>query len=143
MILNIRGTLQEYYKMLFFQLRAVPPFHTLRPRDTDILSHLMAIDYELQYNRLNERERNEVLFSYETKMMIMGVMNITDSHYRNIVQSLRTNGFVEGRTLSKRLDKLKKPQQITVNFTIQYDNGGNNGSTQDVHKADPAGAVPA
>lgn len=131
MTLSLKGTLQEYYFMILFQLRVIPPYHTLQSRESELLSHLMALDMKLELAGINAEERQKILFSYETKIALMDILKISDNHYRNLIQMLRNKKFIDGRKLSDKLQPLRIPQQLIINFKIKEATYGNQERVQE------------
>ncbi len=97
--MKIRIKTQEdtYFLKLMFILNNIPPFNKLRPQELELYAYLLTINYK--FRSIPFKERNTLIFSYESKLEIAERMGIKLSGVYNILSSLRVLKIIEAESL--------------------------------------------
>lgn len=116
--MNIPVTInsREGYLDLLKLLSSVPPFNTLRPRETEILAELMY--FGNKYGSIDKDVRDIMTFDYTTRAQIMEKYGITTAGLNNNLTSLRKKGFITDRKVNIILPNLSGLTKLQLTFDI-------------------------
>ena len=92
--LPIPVTKEGKFLVILQLLSAIPPFSKLRPRELEVFAELLKINEK--YKDLPEKERNKLIFDYDTKQEIADKCNIRMNNIYNILQGLKKKGLILG-----------------------------------------------
>ena len=112
--MKIRIKTQEdtYFLKLLYILNNLPPFNKLRPKEIELYSHLLTINHK--YRNVPFKERNTLIFSYESKVDIATKMSIKLSGVYNILSTLRNIKIIEGESLIPKYLLVKTPEVLFI-----------------------------
>jgi len=74
-----------------------PPFNKLRPKEIELYANLLDINHK--YRNIPFKERNTLIFNYDTKIKIADNMGIKLSGIYNILSNLRSLKIIESESL--------------------------------------------
>jgi len=114
MKINIKVNDNDYFFKLLLILNNIPPFDKLRPKELELYSNLLAINYK--YRNIPFKERNTLIFNYETKQEIARRMKIKPTGVYNIMSSLRALKIINDDSLIPKYI-LGKTNTLTFIFT--------------------------
>lgn len=114
MRINIKVNDNDYFLKLLLILNNIPPFDKLRPKELELYSHLLSVNYK--YRNIPFKERNTLIFNYETKQEIASKMKIKSTGVYNIMSSLRASGIIKEDSLIPKYI-LGKTDTLTFVFT--------------------------
>jgi hypothetical protein len=112
MRIRIRTHENDYFLKLLSIISNIPPFNKLRPKELELYAHLLTVNHK--YHNIPLRERNTLIFNYDTKVEIAGKMGIKLSGVYNILSTLRSVKIIENESLIPKytLTKVKELQFI-------------------------------
>jgi hypothetical protein len=94
-------------------LNNLPPFNKLRPKELELYAHLLNVNHK--YRSIPFKERNTLIFNYDTKIVIADSMGIKLSGVYNILSNLRTLKILESDSLIPKY-VLNKVPELTIIF---------------------------
>jgi hypothetical protein len=94
-------------------LNNIPPFNKLRPKELELYAHLLSVNHK--YRNIPFKERNKLIFNYDTKIEIASEMGIKLSGVYNILSNLRLFKIIIGETLVPKY-VLNKTKELTFIF---------------------------
>jgi len=97
MKINIKVNESDYFIKLLSILNNIPPFDKLRPKELELYSHLLTINYK--YRNIPFKERNKLIFTYETRRDLAKIMGIKLTGVYNILGSLKALKLIENESL--------------------------------------------
>jgi hypothetical protein len=97
MKINIKVNENDYFIKLLLILNNIPPFDKLRPKELELYSHLLTINYK--YRNIPFKERNTLIFNYDTKQELARKMKIKPTGVYNIMSNLRVLKIIENDSL--------------------------------------------
>lgn len=97
MKIRIKTREDTYFLKLILILNNIPPFNKLRPKELELYAHLLTVNHK--YRSIPFKERNRVIFNYDTKIEISNKMGIKLSGVYNILSNIRKLGIVERESL--------------------------------------------
>lgn len=109
MKIRIKTQEDNYFLKLILILNNIPPFDKLRPKELELYAHLLTVNHK--YRNIPFKERNKLIFNYDTKVSIANKMGIKLSGLYNILNNMKnlklieTNSLIPKYTLGKT-DKL-------------------------------------
>ena len=83
-------------------LEVMRPVHKLSKKEMDIAAALINYRFELAKSISDQSLIDKVLFSKETKEVIIQRENITADHFKMILHKLRENKVIIGKTVNPR-----------------------------------------
>jgi hypothetical protein len=102
-----------------FILNNIPPFNKLRPKELELYANLLSINYK--YRNVPFKERNTLIFSYNSKLELAAKMSIKLSGIYNLLSTLRTLKLIESDSLIPKYI-LPKTQELTIIFEDEDEN---------------------
>lgn len=100
-------------------LSNIPPFTKLRRQELEYYAHLLTMNYRLR--NIPFKERNKLLFTYDTKIDIATKMGIKISGVYNIITTLRNLKIIDNDSLVPKY-VLNKSKELTFIFEDEHDN---------------------
>jgi len=97
MKIRIKTNENNYFHKLILILSNIPPFNKLRPKELELYAYLLKVNHK--YRNIPFKERNKLIFNYDTKIEIATSMGIKVSGIYNILSSLRTLKVIEDESL--------------------------------------------
>jgi hypothetical protein len=113
MRINVKVNDDDYFLKLLLILNNIPPFNKMRPKELELYSHLLAINYK--YRNIPFKERNTLIFNYEAKQDIASKMGIKPTGVYNIMSSLRSLKIITEDSLIPKYT-LGKTDKLTFVF---------------------------
>jgi hypothetical protein len=97
--MKIRVKVQEntYFIKLLLILSNIPPFNKLRPKELELYAHLLEVNHK--YRNIPFKERNRLIFSYDTRIEISDKMGIKLNGVYNILSNLKLLGIIGDNVL--------------------------------------------
>ena len=97
--MKVRVKTQEdtYFLKLLLILNNIPPFNKLRPKELQLYAYLLTANHK--YRNIPFKERNTLIFSYDTKIEIANKMGIKLSGVYNLLSNLRAAKILESESL--------------------------------------------
>jgi CRP-like cAMP-binding protein len=84
----------------------VVPFNTLRNREMEVYAVLLYLNNE-KYAEIPEKQRNTLLFSYETRQEISEKLgDLSKEAVYNIMMDLRKKGIIDKKKIIKVIPKM-------------------------------------
>lgn len=114
MKINIKVNENDYFIKLLSILNNIPPFDKLRPKELELYSHLLTINYK--YRNIPFKERNTLIFNYDTKQELARKMRIKPTGVYNIMSNLRVLKIIENDSLIPKYT-LGKTNTLTFVFS--------------------------
>ena len=117
--MKIRIKTQEdtYFLKLLSILSTIPPFSKLRPKELELYSQLLSLNYK--YRNIPFKERNTLIFSADSKAIIAKNMNIKLYGVYNNLSILKKAGVIEDDSLIAKYALIKTPELL---FIFEDDN---------------------
>jgi len=97
MKIKIKVNNEDFFIKLLSILSNIPPFNKLRPKELELYSHLLTVNHK--YRNIPFKERNKLIFTYDTKQEIASKMGIKITGVYNLVSSLKTLRIIEEESL--------------------------------------------
>ena len=113
MKVRIKTTDDTYFHKLLLILNNIPPFDKLRPQELELYSYLLSLNHK--YRTIPFKERNKLIFNFETKTNIASAMSIKLSGVYNILSNLRTLKLLEEDSLIPKF-VLNKTNELVFIF---------------------------
>jgi hypothetical protein len=87
--MKVRIGVQEstYFIKLLLIFSNIPPFNKVRPKELELYAHLLEINH--RYRNIPFKERNRLIFSYETKVELSDKMGMKMNGIYNILSNLK------------------------------------------------------
>jgi|WetSurSiteA1Bulk_404760.scaffolds.fasta_scaffold43410_2 hypothetical protein len=110
--MKIRIKTQEstYFLKLMMILNNIPPFNKLRPKELELYAHLLSVNHK--YRNIPFKERNKLIFNYDTKIDIANLMGVKLSGVYNILSNLRLLKIIDGESLIPKYILSKEKELI-------------------------------
>lgn len=105
----------RYYNIVEI-LRMIYPLNKLRPRERQVYAALM--EYYHKYSSLGEKERNRLIFDFETRSEIAEKIGVSKDVIYNIMKDLKKKGVI-GKSSMKKDYIVSKYNKITFEFIDQ------------------------
>ena len=118
MTINLKLQERDYYHRVLNIIHPLTPFYKLQPKEIQVLALMLYFDVQAENRGLTKQERTSLLFSYDSKMNICNILNMSDVRYRNILTSLRRKTFVTKEGLGEVTNIIRKPEDITFKISI-------------------------
>ena len=108
--MKIRIKTQEstYFLKLMLILHNIPPFNKLKPQELELYAHLLKVNHK--YRNIPFKERNTLIFNYDTKVVIANDMGIKVSGVHNLLSVLRKYKIINSNNLVPKLIISKVPE---------------------------------
>ena len=90
------------------------PYSLLNNREKQVLAELMYYDYELR--GLSEKQRNKLVFDYDTRIEIGRKLGIKQTSVYNIMSSLKKKDIISEKSLVRK-HILPYSEEVTISFT--------------------------
>lgn len=113
MKIKIKTQEDDYFIKLLSILENIPPFNKLRPKELELYSHLLRVNYK--YRNIPFKERNKLIFAYETKQEIATKMDIKLTGVYNLISNLKATKIIEEESLVPKYI-LGKTTELTFVF---------------------------
>jgi len=97
MKIRIKTQEDNYFIKLMLILNNIPPFDKLRPKELELYAHLLTVNHK--YRNIPFKERNKLIFNYDTKIEIANKMGIKLTGVYNILSTLRSSKMIEEDSL--------------------------------------------
>ena len=97
MRIKIKTHENDYFLKLMSILHTIPPFNKLRPQELELYANLLTVNHKLR--SIPFKERNVLIFSYDTKIEISNKMGIKLSGVYNLLSTLRSYKLLEKESL--------------------------------------------
>jgi len=114
MKIRIKTHEDNYFHKLILIVSNIPPFNKLRPKELELYAHLLKVNHK--YRNIPFKERNKLIFNYDTKIEIATLMGIKLSGVYNILSNLRTLKVIEDESL---VPKYILTQSNEANFIFE------------------------
>ena len=113
MKIRIKVNEDTYYIKLLYILNKIPPFNKLRPQELELYAHLLTVNHK--YRSIPFKERNKLIFNYDTRLDISNKMGIKLTGVYNIMSILKNAGVIEQDSLIPKY-VLNKSEEVTFIF---------------------------
>jgi hypothetical protein len=110
--IRIKTREDTYFLKLLLILNNIPPFNKLRPKELELYAHLLSVNH--RYRNIPFRERNRLIFSYDTKMEVSNKMGIKLSGVYNILSNLRKSKILDEESLIPKFILNKADELIFI-----------------------------
>lgn len=117
MKINIKTNNKLFFRQALEVVKHIPPYNKLRPRELDVLAQL--IYYENQFKDLSEDVRGKIIFDYDTKQNMRDFIGINEAVFNTTISTLRSKGFISGKTLKAPIKFDPTKPEITFKFNIE------------------------
>lgn len=97
MKIRIKTSEDTYFLKLLLIINNIPPFNKLRPKELELYANLLLVNHK--YRNIPFKERNKLIFNYDTKIDISNKMGIKLSGVYNILSNLRKFKILEEESL--------------------------------------------
>lgn len=97
----VKTTAEDKFLKLLEVLKLIAPFNQLRPRERQVYAELLY--YNEKYKALPEKDRNALIFGYNTKESIALKYKISKDVVYNLMKELKHKGLITGREINKEL----------------------------------------
>lgn len=97
MKIRIKTNDDTYFLKLLSILNNIPPFNKLRPKELELYANLLSVNHK--YRNIPFKERNQLIFNYDTKMEISNKMGFKLSGVYNILTRLRKLNIIDDDSL--------------------------------------------
>lgn len=97
MKIKIKTRDDTYFLKLVSILSNISPLNKLRPKELELYAHLLTVNHK--YRNIPFKERNTLIFNYDTKIDIANQMGIKLSGVYNMLSILRSIGIIEKESL--------------------------------------------
>lgn len=97
MKIKIKTQENNYFLKLLTLLHNIPPLNKLRPKELELYAHLLTVNHK--YRNIPFKERNTLIFNYDTKIDIANQMGMKLSGVYNTLSVLRSLKIIEGEAL--------------------------------------------
>jgi hypothetical protein len=97
MKIRIKTSEDTYFLKLLLIINNIPPFNKLRPKELELYANLLLVNHK--YRNIPFKERNSLIFNYDTKIDISNKMGIKLSGVYNILSNLRKFKILEEESL--------------------------------------------
>ena len=111
--IRIKTREDKYFLKLLLILNNIPPFNKLRPKELELYAHLLSVNHK--YRNIPFKERNKLIFNYDTRIEISNKMGIKLSGVYNILSHLRKLNILEEESLIPK-NVLNKADILTFIF---------------------------
>jgi hypothetical protein len=91
----------------------IPPFNKLRPKELELYAHLLTVNHK--YRSIPFKERNKLIFNYDTRVEISNKMGVKLAGVYNIMSTLKSVGIIEIDSLIPKYI-LTKSNELTFIF---------------------------
>lgn len=98
----------------------VDPISKLRPKERELLAHLLY--YNNKYKDLDLEERASLIFHKTTRIDIQVSMNIDQQTFYNLKSELKKKGIINNEYLTKGFISLYYKDSFNINFIFIDDN---------------------
>lgn len=92
MELNIPTKQEDKYLVLLTFLSAIKPFSELRKREIEVYAELVR--YWNEYSSLTSKQRNKLIFDYDTRLAIAEKLETTVDNIHYISSGLKKKGLI-------------------------------------------------
>jgi len=108
MKIKIKTQEESFFLKLMLILNNIPPFNKLRRRELELYAYLLKVNH--RYRNVPFKERNKLIFNYDTKIEISQSLGIKLSRVYNLLSNLRSFNLLEGESLIPKytLSKIKE-----------------------------------
>ena len=113
MKIKIKTQEESHFLKLLLILNNIPPFNKLRPKELELYAHLLKVNHK--YRNIPFKERNKLIFNYDTKTDISSAMGIKLSGVYNILNRLRILNILDGDSLVPKY-VLNKTKELIFTF---------------------------
>lgn len=121
-IVNKELSIDELVSTSMDILCLISPLNKLNNSEKKVVAELWKSYYN--YRGLDVKDRDRLVFDYDSKMKICTKLDISEAFLNNIFHSLRKKEIMVGKTL-KIVPPIEENNQIHFNFTLKQDDGTN------------------
>jgi hypothetical protein len=116
MEINIPTKKDDKYYMLLTFLSSIKPFSSLRKRELQVYAELLK--YWHEYSSLPPKQRNKLIFDYDTRLQIAEKFETTVDNVYNITSALKKKGLISDNAMIERYANLISTEQpyLKINF---------------------------
>jgi len=118
MKIKIKTQEKTYFLKLMLILNNIPPFNKLRRQELELYAHLLRVNHK--YRNVPFKERNTLIFNYDTKVEISSEMGIKLWGVYDILSRLRKSKLIESRSLIPKYI-LSKTKELLFVFEDEQD----------------------
>jgi len=113
MKIKIKVNDDDYFIKFLSIISNIPPFNKLSPKEIEFYSHLLSVNHK--YKNIPFKERNKLIFTYDTKQKIADKMGLKITGIYNLISCLKQNKIIEDNSLIPKY-VLGKTNELTFVF---------------------------
>jgi hypothetical protein len=118
MEINIPTKHDDRYYMLLTFLSAIKPFSFLRKRELQVYAEL--IKYWHEYKDLTPKQRNKLIFDYDTRLQIAEKYKTSVDNIYNITSALKKKGLITDNAIIEKYANLLSLENSYLKINFVY-----------------------
>lgn len=111
----IKTNNNKFYRQFLELIKSLPPIDRLRPKELDVLAHIMYENGQMQ--SMDESDRYTIIFSTKKRKSIREDIGISEDSYNNNLSILRKHGLI---TKENQLNKFLSTVVFDGNFSLEF-----------------------